>query len=49
MGDGDVGEQEEGEKGQTREEECREPGQEANMRGEREEDAEGVEEGAAEE
>ena len=50
VGDGDdVGEQEEGEQGQAREEEGREPGQEASGREEREEDGEGVEEGAAEE
>ena len=49
VGDGDVGEQEEGEEGQAREKEGQEPGQEANGQEEREEDGEGVEEGAAEE
>ena len=38
VGDGDVGEQEGGEESQAREEEGREPGQEANGRVEREED-----------
>ena len=49
VGDGDTGDQEGGKEGQARQEEGREPGQEANRREERKEDGGGVEEGAAEE
>ena len=49
VGNGDVGEQEGREESQAREEEGRELGQEANGQVKREEDGEGVEEGAAEE
>ena len=50
VGDGDnMGERDEGEQGNAREEEGREPGQAASRRGEREGGEEGLEEGEAEE